>query len=174
MSHVFRTAATLIALALVTQPAAAQDGFRLGYTDVGATIGVGGIGAASVAIGLRGEHALRSMPDLGDGLIGIQVGVDYYSWSEPGFKWSYIPIGATANYHFQLENKKLDPFAGLGLGYSIVSCSYSGLGDLCSGSALYFIGRAGARYFLNEKLSLYGDVGAGAATVNLGVMMRVK
>ncbi|HEX6939937.1 MAG TPA: hypothetical protein VF158_11035, partial [Longimicrobiales bacterium] len=59
-------------------------------------------------------------------------------------------------------------------GYSIVSCSYSGTGDLCSNSALYFIGRAGGRYFVNDKLSLYGDIGAGAATLNLGVTMRVK
>src|SRR5690554_4535154 len=145
MLRVVRIAAVLAALASFTRPAAAQEGFRLGYTDVGATIGIGGIGAASVAIGGRGEQAFRSVPDLGDGLIGIQVGVDYYSWSEPGFKWSYIPIGATANYHFNLENDKLDPFVGLGLGYSIVSCSYSGFEDLCSNSSLYFIGRAGGR-----------------------------
>lgn len=175
MSRFLRTAAVVCALAPFAKPAAAQDGFRLGYTDIGATIGLGGIGSASIAFGLRFEHALRSVPDLGNGLIGIQAGVDYYSWSEPGFKWSYVPIGATANYHFQLENKRLDPFVGLGLGYSIVSCSYDGIGDdLCSNSALYFIGRAGGRYFFNEKMSLYGDVGAGAATLNVGVTMRLK
>ncbi len=174
MSRVVRIAAIVAALAAFARPAAAQEGFRLGYTDVGATIGVGGIGSASVAIGLRGEHALRSMPDLGDGVLGVQVGLDYYSWGEPGFKWTYVPIGATANYHFQLENTKLDPFVGVGLGYSIVSCDYSGFGDLCANSSLYFIGRAGGRYFVNEKVALYGDVGAGAATLNLGVTMRVK
>ena len=174
MSRVLRIATIAAALASFARPAAAQEGFRLGYTDVGATIGIGGIGAASVAIGGRFEHALRSVPDLGDGLIGIQVGVDYYSWSEPGFRWSYIPVGATANYHFKLENKKIDPFLGLGLGYSIVSCSYDGTGDLCTNSALYFIGRAGGRYFFNDRMALYGDLGAGAATLNVGVTMRVK
>src|SRR5690606_41187078 len=99
--------AALAALPSFTRPAAAQEGFRLGYTDVGATIGIGGIGDASVAIGGRFEHALRSVPDLGDGLIGIQVVVDYYSWSEPGFRWSYIPGGATENYHFKLEKAKI-------------------------------------------------------------------
>lgn len=174
MSRLIRTAAVLVALASFAQPAAAQDGFRLGYTDVGPTIGLGGIGSASIAFGLRAEHAFRSMPDLGNGIIGVQAGADFYSWSAPGAKWSYIPIGATANYHFNLENDKIDPFLGLGLGYSIVSCSYSGVDDLCSNSALYFIGRAGARYFFNEKMSLYGDVGAGAATLNLGFMLRLK
>lgn len=174
MSRVLRMAAILIALASFAKPAMAQEGFRLGYTDVGATIGVGGIGSASVALGVRAERAFRSVPDLGDGLIGIQAGIDYYSWGEPGFKWTYIPIGATANYHFKLENGKLDPFVGVGLGYSIVSCDFSGFGDLCANSSLYFIGRAGGRYFLNDKMALYGDVGAGAATLNLGVTMRVK
>lgn len=174
MSRIFPTLAVFVALASFARPASAQEGFRLGYTDVGATIGVGGIGAASVSFGMRFEHALRGVPDLADGLIGIQAGFDYYAWSEPGYKWSYVPVGATANYHFKLENEKLDPFVGFGLGYSIVSCSYSGLGDLCSNSALYFIGRAGGRYFVNDKLSLYGDVGAGAATLNLGVMMRLR
>jgi hypothetical protein len=174
ISRVFHAAAILIALASFTQPAMAQQGFSLGYTDVGATLGIGGIGGASVALGARFEHALRSVPDLGDGLIGLQAGVDYYSWSGPGFKWSYIPIGATANYHFKLENKKFDPFVGLGLGYSIVSCSYEGFDDLCSNSGLYFIGRLGGRYFFNDKMAFYGDIGEGAATLNVGVMMRVK
>lgn len=174
MSRVFHTAAILIALASFTQPAAAQEGFRLGYTDVGPTIGVGGIGSASVAFGLRFEHALRSVPDLGDGLIGIQAGADYYSWSAVGAKWSYIPIGATANYHFKLENSKIDPFVGAGLGYSIVSCSVSGFDDLCSDSSVYFIGRAGGRYFISDKMAVYGDIGAGAATLNIGLMMRIR
>ena len=174
MSRFVRTAAVLVVLASFAQPAAAQEGFRLGYTDIGPTIGLGGIGSASIAFGFRAEHAFRSMPDLGNGVIGIQAGADYYSWSAPGSNWSYIPIGATANYHFSLENGKIDPFLGLGLGYSIVSCSYEGVEDLCSNSALYFIGRAGARYFFNEKMSLYGDVGAGAATLNVGLMLRLK
>jgi len=174
MSRFPRTAAVLVALASFTPPAAAQEGFRVGYTDIGPTVGLGGIGSASIAFGLRAEHAFRSMPNLGNGVIGIQAGADFYSWSAPDVKWSYIPIGATANYHFNLENKKIDPFLGLGLGYSIVSCSYSGVDDLCSDSALYFIGRAGARYLFNEKAALYGDVGAGAATLNLGLMLRLK
>lgn len=174
MYRFVRIATIVAALPSLTRPAAAQEGFRLGYTDVGATIGVGGIGSASVALGVRAERAFRSVPDLGDGLIGIQAGIDYYSWGEPGFKWTYVPVGATANYHFKLDNGKLDPFVGVGLGYSIVSCSYDGTGDLCANSSLYFIGRAGGRYFLNDKMALYGDVGAGAATLNVGFTMRVK
>lgn len=175
MSRVLQIAAIVAVLVSFAQPAAAQEGFRLGYTDVGATIGIGGLGGASAAFGVRAEHAFRSVPDFGDGLIGIQAGIDYYSWGEFGFKWTYIPISATGNYHFKIENEKLDPFVGVGLGFSIVSCSFSGFDGTCnSSSSLYFIGRAGARYFLSDQFAIYGDVGAGAAALNVGVTMRVK
>jgi hypothetical protein len=169
--------AVAAAVAMAPKGSAAQDteGFTLNYTDIGVVVGLGGIGDASLAFGGRFEKAIKSVPDLGNGIIGIQVGADYYSWSGPGYDWSYIPIGATANYHFDLENNKIDPFLGAGLGYSIISCDYSGigLGDLCSDSALYFIGKAGIRYFLS-RLALYADVGAGAATLNVGAMFKVR
>lgn len=173
---------TLVVAALVTvsvQEAQAQ--ISLGYTDIGAVIGLGNIGSASASFGGRFERIFKELPDLGDGLLGIGISADYYSWNTgvANYSWKYIPIGATANYHFKLENKKIDPFVGLGLGYNYISCSYSGPGgsgfsNLCSNSAIYFIGRAGARYFLNPNMALYGDVGAGAATVNLGLTFKLK
>jgi hypothetical protein len=169
------TLALAAAVVLAPRTAAAQEeGFTLTYTDIGATIGLGGIGDASLAFGGRFEKAIKAVPDLGDGIIGIQAAVDYYSWSSLNYSWSYIPVGVTANYHFNLENNKIDPFLGAGLGYSIISCDYPGTGvDLCTDSALYFIGRAGIRYFLS-RLALYADVGAGAATINVGAMFKIN
>jgi hypothetical protein len=173
-----RIVATLLVavFSLAAQDLAAQEGFTVGYTDIGPTIGIGGIGSASIAIGGRFERGFRALPEFGDGILGIQVGADYYSWSSGNFSWSYIPIGVTANYHLVLENKQIDPFVGLGLGYSIVSCDWDGFGgsDLCSNSALYFIGRAGARYFFAERMAAYADVGAGAATLNVGLMFKLR
>jgi hypothetical protein len=183
------TTVLLCALALCAGRAAAQTGFSAGHTDVGPTLGLGSVGSASFAFGGRLERGIKPLPDLGDGVLGISVSVDYYSWSSSGTftgaAWessvTYIPIGATANYHFVLDNRKIDPFLGLGLGYSIVSsdCSYRGLGfdydcGNTSSSAVYFIGRAGLRYFLQNRLALYGDVGAGAATLNVGAMLKVQ
>ncbi len=148
------------------------------YTDVGAVIGIGGIGSASASFGGRFEKIFKELPDLGGGLLGIGISADYYSYNfGSGYSLSYIPIGATANYHFKLDYKKLDPFIGAGLGFQIVNCSGSGFGGLgCGGynSAVYFIGRAGARYFLTDKVAVYGDVGAGAATLNLGLTFKLK
>lgn len=173
---------TLAVAALIAAPAkqaAAQVG--LGYTDIGVVVGLGNVGSASASFGGRFERVFKELPDLGNGLLGIGVSADYYSFGDRflgyGYDYTYIPIGATANYHFKLENKKVDLFIGAGLGYQVISCDYTGVGgsiDLCDNSAIYFIGRAGGRYFLKPNLALYGDVGAGAATLNVGLTFKLK
>jgi hypothetical protein len=173
-------------VALTAQTAAAQSksaggAFGVGYTDIGPTIGLGGLNGASASFGGRFEHAIKPLPDLGNGMLGIQVAAEYYSWSSnfTGFSSSikYIPIGVTANYHFKLDEPKIDPFVGLGLGYNVVSCSYSSTfgnsGDCGYSSGIYVIARAGARYFFSPSMALYGDVGAGGATLNVGLMFKI-
>ena len=58
-----------------------------------------------------------------------------------------------------------DAIMQLGLGFWGVSTNFGGSYN----SGVYFIGRAGMRYFVGPRLALYGDVGAGAATLNTGV-----
>ncbi len=173
---------TMAVAALIAAPArqaAAQ--ISKGYTDVGVVVGLGNIGDAGASFGGRFERIFKELPDLGNGLLGIGVSADYYSYGNRfvgyGYDYTVIPIGATANYHFKLENKKVDLFLGAGLGYQVISCEYNGVGgsiDFCDNSAIYFIGRAGGRYFLNPNLALYGDVGAGAATLNVGLTFKLR
>jgi len=164
--------------ALVLAPAwsgrAEAQGFTVGYTDIGPVIGVGGIGRADASIGGRFETAIKDLPDLADGVLGIEVSVDWWHYGFYG-DWSYIPISATANYHFKVEGGKIDPFLGLGLGIWIYSAP-----DLCGPvdcnphSGLYFVGRAGVRYFFAPKMALYADLGAGASTLNIGLMFKLS
>ena len=162
--------------------AAAAGSFAVGYTDIGPTLGLGGINGASASFGGRFEHAIKNLPDMGNGILGFQVGMEYYSWSAAfiGGNWNvkYIPIGATANYHFRVESEpKIDPFLGLGLGYDIVSCSGVGAFGSTScpyNSGIYLIGRAGARYFFAPNMAVYGDIGAGGAQLNLGLMFKLQ
>jgi len=181
------SAMSLIAcLAFGAQVAAAQaqpasTGFGLGYTDIGPALGLGGIGSASASFGGRFEHAIKALPDMGNGMLGIEAGFDYYSWGSNfvGYSWSYryIPIGVTANYHFKVSEPKIDPFIGAGLGYNLVSCSFSGSGtqtDCGYSSGIYAIARLGGRYFFSPKMAAYADVGAGAATLNLGLMFKLN
>ena len=86
-------AAACLAMAVV--PAAAQTkgagNFSMGYTDIGPVIGLGGINGASASFGGRFEHAIKPLPDLGNGTLGIQGAFDYYSWSSnfSGYGFSY-------------------------------------------------------------------------------------
>ncbi len=184
MTHRIRLFLAAAAVVALPSMASAQDQiFKVGYTDVGAVVGLGNIGDAGLSIGGRFERAFKAMPDHGNGTLGFGVSADMYSWSWKGFNSDYsvryIPIGATVNYHFNLENKKLVPFLGAGLGYQIVSCSFDSgvLGNIgCGGysSAIYFIGRAGARYYMSDKMAAYADLGAGAATINLGLTFKLR
>jgi hypothetical protein len=178
LGTVARAVAAFALVAVAAHPAAAQakasGGFGLGYTDIGAVVGLGGIGSASASFGARAEHSIKTLPDLNNGVLGIEAGFDYYSWSSGPYSWKYIPIGVTANYHFKLDEPKFDPFIGLGLGYRIISCDYSGIGgNLCSNSAIYFIGRAGMRYFFQQNMAAYVDAGAGAAAFNVGLTFKM-
>ena len=172
----------LVATALASLPATgaaqAKSGgtsiFAPGYMDVGPTIGLGGIGAAGVAFGGRFERAIKRLPDLGNGTVGIEASVDMWNYSDrlvgTDYDFRYLNIGVTANYHFEVKNNpKLDPFLGLGLGNSSVSTEFTG----SYSSGVYFIGRAGLRYFMKPRLALYTDVGAGASTINAGVTFGI-
>jgi hypothetical protein len=180
MRRVFGTLAAVAALSLTATPSAAQNPVQPGYMDIGPVVGLGGIGEAGIAFGGRFERGIKTLTDMGGGTLGIMVGVNYYTYNQGfgGFEasWTYIPIGVTANYHFNLEgNPKFDPFVGLGLGYAILSCDWPGSGfDPCDNSSIYFIGRAGVRYFYRPNMALYGDVGAGHSTLNIGLMFKLR
>lgn len=166
---------------LLLSASTAQAQLAKGHTDLGVVLGLGNTGDAGLAPGARFEKVIKDLPSMGNGTLGIMVGVNYYSygWNAGAYKGSvkYLPIGATANYHFKMANKKVDPFLGAGLGYQIINCSYDtpqGNFDYCSNSTLYFIGRAGIRYFTSDKMALYADAGAGDAALNVGLMFKMK
>lgn len=170
-----RAALAVLALGVSATAAGAQAAstgaahLAPGYMDIGPTIGVGGIGSAGIALGGRFERALRRVPGLGNGTIGIQASFDMWSYDDRfvgvDYDFRYINVGVTANYHFALESHpRIDPFLGLGLGNSTVSTDWTG----SHSSGIYFIGRAGVRYFLQPRLALYADAGAGASALNLG------
>ena len=173
--RIFALAAVLLAGSAL--PVSGQ--VRRGYSDVGVVLGIGDIGNASIAFGGRYENVFKSLPDLGNGLLGFGVSADVYtvSRSRNNVRGNvrYIPVGATMNYHFRLDpSYKLDLFLGAGLGFRSVSCNNFGIDDCGANSGLYVIGRAGGRYFLKPNLALYGDLGPGASTLNLGLTFKLQ
>lgn len=165
------------ALAQTAAPAAAQEGFTLGHTDAGAIIGLGGLGGADFALGGRYETGFKKLPDLGNGILGLQAAVDYYH-ADYDFlvndSFTYIPISVTANYHFNLKNRKIDPFLGLGLGYLYARYDCGTLCGSASTGGVFLVGRLGMRYFMKPKMAFYADVGAGAASLDVGLVFKLK
>jgi hypothetical protein len=166
-----KSAVVALCLALGAGSAAAQ--FTATTLDVGPTIGLGGLGSgAGLNIGGRIEKGIKELPSLGNGILGIDAFVQHWGIDcEPLDCGAIIFFGARANYHFVIKsNPKIDPFVGLGLGYA----NWSGDNDFVDYGGVDFVGNAGIRYYFSPKLAGYADVGTGAATLNLGVMFKLK
>lgn len=96
-------------------------------------------------------------------------GVDY------GWKYSNIIIGPRGYLHYNLV-ENLDTYAGIMLGYNIVSSKWYGsgtsIGSASSGGVI-FSGFLGARYFFSDKFAAFAELGSGIAYLNLGVAIRL-
>ncbi len=152
--------------------------FRDGKSHVGPSVSVGFSGWG-VGFGADYEYGM-SMKKLGidaPGNFGLGGLVRYYSFSE-GFgnwQWSYtnIIIGAQGNYHFALENKKIDPFLGLVLGFNIASSSWDGPntsgwdGEGTSYGGMFLNLNAGLRYWFSPQMAVRANFGVGNVVSSL-------
>jgi len=167
-----KSAVVALCLALGAGSASAQ--FTVGTLDVGPTIGLGGLGdGAGLNIGGRIEKGFKQLPSLGNGILGLDAFVQHWGFDCSGLcgDASILFIGARVNYHFVIKsNPKIDPFIGLGLGYTKWSID----NDFFDDSGIDFVGNVGARYYFSSKMALYADLGTGAATINLGIMFKLK
>lgn len=160
------------------EPAAtSSQGYEVGMLDLGPTLGFGGTGfGGSVSIGGRIEKAMKQ---LDNGILGVSGFVQRWS-SDCGLGFgscdlSTTYLAASVNYHFVLkDHRKWDPFVGLGLGYARISVGGAALGFKVTGDGIGFVGNAGFRYFVTDKMAAYADIGAGAATLNIGLMFKLK
>ncbi len=97
----------------------------------------------------------------------------YLSWSDEYYKYAVVMPSVEAFYHFKVNVKGLDPFAGLNLGYFYFT------GDLGSyTSGLFLSPFIGSRYYFSPKtaamLKLYFSAGtlSGAGFVG-GVTFQI-
>jgi len=98
-----------------------------------------------------------------------------YDYSDSGWKTYDFILGARANLHYPLVDK-LDTYAGLMLGYGIISNSYYGTynEDNYSGSysGLQWALFIGGRYYFKENLAAMAELGYGVAVLNIGIAMK--
>jgi len=87
------------------------------------------------------------------------------------FKYSYIIFGARGTYDLDLiDSPKIDTYAGVMLGYNLVSAS-GDCGNFCSSSAssIGYAGIFGGRYELSNSLKLFAEIGYGISYLTVGV-----
>ena len=191
MKNVFFKKMAIVAIAAVTMSVAAHaqiPTFNKGDNLVGAGIGFGGTlysgsgySNKMPAISFHYEHCV--VDNLWDEKSSIGVGgiLGYTSakWEYSGYGWKYssVIIGARGSLHYAFVDK-LDTYAGLMIGYNIVSAKETGsyrIGENTyrrsrSAACSYFF--VGGRYYLTDNFAAFAELGYGIAIINLGVSIK--
>jgi len=113
------------------------------------------------------------------GVIGIgpYVGYTSYKYEYTGWGWKYsnIIIGARGSFHYPLVDK-LDTYAGILLGYNIVTSKEigdpTGMDDIYGSGGLAWSGFIGGRYYFTDAFAAMLELGYGIAWLNLGVALK--
>jgi hypothetical protein len=147
---------------------------------LGSTIGTvpAGVTASSVPpISASYEYGLKDKISVGGyvGYTSLSYSQNFFNdtWS---WNFSYLILGARGSYHF-LTSDKLDPYAGLMLGYNIASVDYkiNNVVTTFNGTAggFTFSGHLGARYLFTDKIGAFAEIGYGISYLNLGLHLKM-
>jgi hypothetical protein len=115
----------------------------------------------------------------GPGYIGLGAMAGYATAKEelrlyPGnyYTYDFILLGARGTYHwFPGQNDKIDTYAGVTIGYNLVSHKYTGFAgptDISQKSAMLGGMFAGIRYFIIPKLGINAEFSYGVSAVSIG------
>lgn len=113
------------------------------------------------------------------GVIGVGPYVGYssfkYEYMGWGWKYSNIIVGARGSFHYPLVDK-LDTYAGILLGYNIVTSKEigdpTGLDDNYGSGGLAWSGYIGGRYYFSDAFAAMLELGYGIAYLNIGVALK--
>lgn len=167
----------LLAGFFVSQKASAQ--FKEGDKLLNIGIGLNSYYSAGTPISASFEVGVSKVVSVG-GLIDY-VGTSY---AYPGGSTSFsaLYIGARGSYHFNdllnLRSKDWDIYGGASLGYRSFSWSDTNIGNGLSLGGSYssgvFLGiHAGAKYYFNQKVGAFLELGGGGSgNIRLGVAFK--
>ncbi len=148
--------------------------FAKGDFSVSAGLGIGWFGFFAI-----GEYAINDAIS-----VSVATGYQGYGFSD-WYRYNYIPIVARGAFHpFNLKvlskkikiRNKLDPYAGLGLGYHIGWASElkknEFIGTPTGVGHFSFREFLGAKFYLSDKFYLTLEEGGGLSWLNFGVGMK--
>jgi hypothetical protein len=121
-------------------------------------------------ISLAGEYGIVDNLIDGNASIGIGLNLGYagmkYKFTSNSYKFSDLILGARGAFHYQFVST-LDTYAGLMLGYDIVS------GNRTYASSEFVWGiYIGARYYFNSKFAITAEIGKNVSLFNIGVAYK--
>ncbi|MFZ1292010.1 MAG: hypothetical protein WAR79_18075 [Melioribacteraceae bacterium] len=169
-----KISSVFLALFLLSSVSFAQ--FEVGKHHAGPAVGLSFLGS-TLSLGANYEYGM-SLKDIGVDAPGtLGIGGIFRYWSYDTGYWSYtdIVIAAQGNYHFKLDNNKIDPYLGLVIGYDIGSWDWDGPYDYDwddSYGGFIFGGSAGCRYWFSPSMALNARLGTGSnfgSTLDLGL-----
>jgi hypothetical protein len=137
--------------------------------------------SGTLSLGAGGEILVTERGRVGPGAIGVGAAADIYRYGERygtlgDWSVTVVPVGAYANYHFPLADRRFDPYVGLGLGYAVVSARarVAGGGAGASGRASepFTFGHLGARYFVGPRFAVQAQTGWGLGGLSVGVSWK--
>lgn len=154
----------LLAALLITFSTQSYSQYEVGKNTGSLSVGVGGgylTGTGAVPISAE-YNFLNFEKNIQCGLFASYASSSY-DFGYGTAKYTNIVIAAQGNWHF-MPGEKWDPFAGLSLGYLIMSASntYNGphLYDYsATGSTFFFSAQAGVNYWFNDGWAIQGRVG---------------
>lgn len=165
-----------LAVFVGTAPAGPKE-FQKGRFYLTPQIGLNSWGGG-LPFGVNGEYAMTEN-------IGVAGTAMFNTWSETHWSQTLINLAAEVNYHFtKIAVKKLDVYAGGGLGYSIYSWKWkdSGVGSEggSGSSGIYIQTVIGGRYYFNPKIaaglrlvgSLVGHWAGFGATIGVTFILK--
>ena len=185
MTGFFKKAAIVaIAATAINVAAIAQSSFVKGDNVVGVSIGFGGYYSGTYYrdvtripyIALYYENCVKdNLFDEKSAIgIGAMVGHTSVTWSD-FYRTSTTNIGIRGSLHYAFV-EKLDAYTGLMLGYNIVSWKWlgtsPGYGDGNAASRVYGSWFLGARYYFNDNVAVFSELGYGAAVFNVGLALK--
>jgi hypothetical protein len=159
--------------------ASSQSYFEDGKSYVGPSVGLSFLGSA-LQFGANYEYGMKTE----FGMIGVGGVLRYWGYSEDfgygSYSYTNILIGAQGNYHFKMKpGSKLDPWAGIILGYDASSAKWTGGSTFfgfepsaSSSGGLVLNAQGGARYWFSPTMAVRASIGYGSLSygaLDLGI-----